>query len=145
MKIKKVSGTAILNGNVVDSLEGNSTTNAPSQRAVQEIFTYSTTEQKVGIWLDDKPVYRKVVANELSMENGTTIDVSTLNIDKIISIKTIEQNTSTSKIFDGVLYDNQNLKFSIHYQPNNNKLEAWTVADSIFLVTIILEYTKTSD
>lgn len=37
MKIRKTKGTAILNGNVVDSLEENSTTNAPSQRAVNEI------------------------------------------------------------------------------------------------------------
>lgn len=36
MRIKKISGTAILNGNVVDGLEDNSTTNAPSQRAVNE-------------------------------------------------------------------------------------------------------------
>jgi microcystin-dependent protein len=35
--IIKVSGTAILTGNVVDSLEENSTTNAPSQRAVNEL------------------------------------------------------------------------------------------------------------
>lgn len=34
--IIKVTGTAILKGNVVDSLEDNSTTNAPSQRAVHE-------------------------------------------------------------------------------------------------------------
>ena len=36
MKIKKISGPAILNGYVVDSLEDNSTTNAPSQRAVND-------------------------------------------------------------------------------------------------------------
>lgn len=34
--IIKVTGTAILKGNVVDSLEDNSTTNAPSQRVVKE-------------------------------------------------------------------------------------------------------------
>ena len=36
MKIKKTYGTAILTGNVVDGLEDNSSTNAPSQRAVNE-------------------------------------------------------------------------------------------------------------
>lgn len=39
MKIKKVSGTAVLTGNVVDSLEDNSSTNAPSQRAVNEAIS----------------------------------------------------------------------------------------------------------
>lgn len=37
MKIKKVSNTSILTGNVVDNLDGNSTINAPSIRAVNEI------------------------------------------------------------------------------------------------------------
>lgn len=37
MKIKKVSGTAVLDGNVIDSL-GDSPTNAPSQRVVTEAF-----------------------------------------------------------------------------------------------------------
>ena len=36
MRIQKINGTAVLDGNVVDSLEGNSTTNAPSQKVVAE-------------------------------------------------------------------------------------------------------------
>ena len=36
MRIRKTKGTAVLTGNVVDSLKENSTTNAPSQRAVKE-------------------------------------------------------------------------------------------------------------
>lgn len=35
-KIQKVSGTSILQGNIVDSLEDNSSANAPSQRAINE-------------------------------------------------------------------------------------------------------------
>ena len=36
MRIKKVSGTAVLQGNIVDSLNSNSSLNAPSIRAVNE-------------------------------------------------------------------------------------------------------------
>ena len=48
MVIKKVSGTAILNGNVVDGLEDNSTTNAPSQRAVNELKPIILYENESG-------------------------------------------------------------------------------------------------
>lgn len=36
MRIKKISGTAVLQGNIVDSLNSNSSLNAPSIRAVNE-------------------------------------------------------------------------------------------------------------
>ncbi len=39
-KLKKVSGTAVLQGNVVDSLESNSTENAPSIKAVNDAFKF---------------------------------------------------------------------------------------------------------
>ena len=62
--IIKASGTSVLKGNVVDSLEGNSTTNAPSIRAVNEIKSkfnvlwsgsFSPTEHNVhrGLTIDE--------------------------------------------------------------------------------------------
>ena len=49
MKIRKTKGTAILNGNVVDNLEDNSTTNAPSQRAVSEAIE-GTKSKRETLW-----------------------------------------------------------------------------------------------
>ena len=109
------------------------------------LTNYSTEEQVIGTWIDGKPIYRKVVADELNMSNGTIIEVSTLNIDKILSIKTIEQRTNNLDIFDGVLYDNETMKFSVHFSPKNNWLESWCAPNSTFLATVILEYTKTTD
>ena len=66
MKIRKKSGTAILNGNVIDSLEGNSTTNAPSQRAVAEaigekVAITNGEGVKTGITIDGKAEYCKYI------------------------------------------------------------------------------------
>ena len=39
---------------VVDSLEGNETNKAPSVKAVNDRFTYSTEEKVVGTWINRK-------------------------------------------------------------------------------------------
>lgn len=61
MKIKKISGTAVLDGNVVDSLDDNSTTNAPSQRAVNEAIKLNIITNgvpvKTGRRIDGKDEY----------------------------------------------------------------------------------------
>ena len=63
MRIKKISGTAILNGNVIDNLDDNSTTNAPSQRAVNEAIKLNIITNgepvKTGRKIDGKDEYVK--------------------------------------------------------------------------------------
>lgn len=54
--IIKASGTSILNGNVVDSLDENSTTNAPSQRVVKEGLDKVLEMNNPDILLDKKEV-----------------------------------------------------------------------------------------
>lgn len=86
MKIKKVSNTSILTGNVVDSLNGNSTVNAPSIRAVNEglLDNYTANEQVIGIWLG-KPLYRKVIQFTTGSAINTWIAVSGLSdIDRLV-------------------------------------------------------------
>lgn len=86
MKIKKVSNTSILTGNVVDSLNGNSTINAPSVRAVNKglLDDYTTSEQVIGTWLG-KPLYRKVVQFTTGSAVNTWIAIPGLsNIDRLV-------------------------------------------------------------
>lgn len=86
MKIKKVSNTSILTGNVIDNLNGNSTINAPSVRAVNEglLDNYTINEQVIGTWLN-KPLYRKVIQFTTGNAINTWVTVSGLNdVDRII-------------------------------------------------------------
>ena len=73
MKIKKAYGTAILNGNVIDSLEDNSSTNAPSQRAVNEKFGCNLITNgepvKTGKKIDGEDEYVKRIS--ITLGNGT--------------------------------------------------------------------------
>ena len=76
--IIKASGTAVLQGNIIDSLESNSTLNAPSIHAVNEglLQKYSTDETIIGRWVNGKNVYKKTYVFE--------------NIPKGISSKVID-------------------------------------------------------
>lgn len=84
MKIRKTKGTAVLTGNVVDSLKENSTTNAPSQRAVKEALldVYSAEEKIVGTYVDGKPIYKKTFSG--TYNNGATL---LSNVDKMLKVE----------------------------------------------------------
>ena len=68
MKIKKISQSAGVIADVVNSLDSNSSTDALSAAAGKELnsvivakHAYSTVEKKVGTWINGKPTYRKTV------------------------------------------------------------------------------------
>lgn len=64
MKIKKKNTTIPINGKIVDTENvEDKTSNAPSMRLVEEMTKekYSTEEQRIGTWIDGKPIYRKTI------------------------------------------------------------------------------------
>ena len=68
MKIKKKNTTIPINGKIVDTENvEDKTSNAPSLRLVEKMIkdTYSTEEQRIGTWVDGKPLYRKVISSKL--------------------------------------------------------------------------------
>ena len=44
----------MLGSEVVNTLEGNETDKAPSVKVINDLNTYSTTEQRIGTWVDRK-------------------------------------------------------------------------------------------
>lgn len=91
MKIRKTKGTAVLTGNVVDSLKENSTTNAPSQRAVNEAINSISCnlitdgeETKTGRKVGEKDEYVKRF-NILGLPNNNRniVDLDMPNPEKI--------------------------------------------------------------
>ena len=111
---------------------------------------YSTREQKIGIWIDGKPLYRKVIVfpdglGGATGEHGKTYslrDFDINNVEEIFigdpSFYTLSINRYPFAYYDGSYYDiyvNENyLGFRITYDP---------IAKSRMVVT--LEYTKTTD
>lgn len=148
MKIKKITGTAVLDGNVVDNLSDNSTTNAPSQRAVNEALldVYSTEEIKTNkVWIDGKPIYRKVIdVTMVTTESMKSINTGITNMEIcIFAYGCALYNQSTILPLNFLNADGWN---SFHIA-NKGKTIVMQRDDTFPTTTgyIILEYTKTTD
>lgn len=112
-----------------------SATDTYSCNYVNGLETYSTSETRIGTWINDKPIYRivKSFATATSKTNNSaTISISTLNVDNMINIY-----GSTSGKFM-LLGDSQ----AITWDANNitiyfNNSSAYSVSGYI-----TIEYTK---
>ena len=142
--IIKASGTTVLQGNVIDSLESNSTLNAPSIHAVNEglLQKYSTNEIIIGRWVDNKYVYRKCIYIP-SYPNNTTINVPTNieNLDYIVHIYGVANENGNGHPLNGSRFDIPNYAISCYI--NSGVLIISTGANrSSYSGYIIIEYTK---
>lgn len=86
MRIKKVS-QYIEGGAHLSNVYGTSNENGYTQEYINSLNTYSTTEQRVGTWIDNKPLYsRTIVETGLDCNSTSSItlsDSATINIKKI--------------------------------------------------------------
>jgi hypothetical protein len=106
---------------------------------------YSTDEVKTNkVWIDNKPIYRKCIANGSSATNGSKFSLNSIsNIDTITNIISKEVRTTGAEIF-GNYYDGTSNKFTLQYYSNNNEINTWAGSEQ-YIVTIFVEYTKTTD
>ena len=111
------------------------------EEAINLVSNYSTEEKVIGTWIDDRPIYRKVLTGTTSNTTDTTIDNIT-NLDKIISAT------------GGILASNYINPIGI-YTDNNNWITIFGHYDVVGLLYTdnyknseyycIIEYTKTTD
>ena len=97
-----------------------------------ESTTYSTTEQVVGTWINNKPIYRKVYSiNGTMAQNAWTTLTSISNVGSLV--KGLMGGSSNNCVWNDVLLRvvNNNLQY---YCPLTHAY-TW----------VIIEYTKTTD
>lgn len=141
MRIKKTSETRALAGIILNA-QNNSTTDTYSCDYINKLNTYSTTEQKVGTWIDDKPIYRKVIeANNVSLSSsGVNIPSGIANVGVVTKLDINMKYNDNSWFSFWHLTD---IKLS-----NNNDITLYTDSSSTATfpkIYIIIEYTKTTD
>lgn len=108
--------------------------------------TYSTDEIRVGTWINSKPIYRKVIANEVDMTNGSEISLSSVsNMDNLVSIQSKEVKATDNFVFYNNYYDSNTNKFNLFHYIANNSLYLYAGGSAHYTVTIWIEYTKTTD
>lgn len=111
---------------------------------------YSLEEQRIGTWIDGKPIYRKIIETQLPSESlNTWYDITSLDIKNLINIKTISVNDSLSETgwmtapLEGLnffyLYKKSEKVYIAVMDLQNATSDGWNKP-----ITIFLEYTKKS-
>ena len=153
MRIKKVSQTTPVTAQVVDGYS-TSTTDAYSANYVNGLNTYSTTEQRIGTWIDGKPIYRRVIwFNYAQVPSNATIvlaDTSSWNIDMAIKIYGMlgyqaGYGTQTTTFRPMVLASGGTDDIRLDIDSGSLRIRTysnWSGWDRNF---VVVEYTKTTD
>ena len=129
---------------VVDSLEGNETTKAPSVNAVKNRFKYSTTEQIVGEWVDGKLIYRKTIYDAGGSSGNISISHNISNLDRVIKCEGIFKYSNHNYVIPRISSDGNNV--GIDYISSVIHLYIPTAfGNNVSSIYITLEYTKTTD
>lgn len=118
---------------------------------------YSTTETKIGTWIDNKPLYKKVITGVIdnTASNWQVIEtISTLNIDTLIidSATLVEYNDGEYRVVHELPYHDRvtYAKFVHLYISKGSNVEILVPSSYIndFVnckIIVILKYTKTTD
>ena len=115
---------------------------------------YSTSEQKIGLWIDDRPVYEKTIIvpgpfsnNQISVAHGIT------DLDDVINYRGFFRNRGSNynerRFVPQLYYNDMQYIISVYHITDTDMLIVYgnwlrqyaTVSD----IYIILQYTKTTD
>ena len=117
---------------------------------------YSTEEQKIGTWIDGKPVYRKVFSYTTT-SNNQMLDFTVNNIDTVVDMYGSVSSPRTSQASINLpipytLIDSQGHKYYAYtyIQGNLLRLVLNSDAEADYFpvgtkVSLIIEYTKTEN
>ena len=111
-------------------------------------YTYSTTETRIGTWIDGKPIYRKVVVNQsFTISTSGTKFTNIPNIDTwVSSYLRVGVSGSGGKASGRTGYINANYYSGIQLGGNGDiTLYAKEDTNTVRYVQLIMEYTKTTD
>lgn len=151
MRIEKVSQTTPTSAQIVDGYS-TSTTDGYSanyvNNYVEGLHTYSTTEQKVGTWINSKPIYRKVISQNITYYTGDiNIDLNTANIELFTDARVLVDTDSFTSVTHSQPSTNFYIRnFVFRKSANNNTVTVSTNIEGLSgTIYVIIEYTKTTD
>lgn len=125
-----------------------STTNAYSASYVNGALDYSTTEQRIGTWIDGKPIYRKVVnTGTLPNTQSKTVAHNIENFKRIIRIYGNAYDPIAGAIYPLPITNSEGVQYQVALRVSTTNITIATGIDrSNFTESyVVLEYTKTTD
>lgn len=116
---------------------------------IYEKNEYSTEEQRIGIWIDGKPLYRKsimkTINSSVSADLGSISDIDYINV---VDGCTKFTSGSNSYYVPTSTYETSNNYSKLFIQKNNSTNIAtikWTGNSTTGTIYATVEYTKTTD
>lgn len=107
-------------------------------------FHYHDSETVCGVWVDDKPLYRKVITNgALPNSASTSVAHSVGSLGTVVLLRGIADNGTTQFTFPGT--DSSGNITSIRLSASNIVVSTDWTASAYTTSYSILEYTKTTD
>ena len=152
MKIIKTSSTQITpeQGQIVNARQ-ESSVNTYSCNYINSLKTeevYSTDEQVIGKWIDGKTLYRKVIKREnISLSSSTILSNSVMaDLNEITKIDVVGKKGNDYNLIAKAHPTTLNWSIGAYYNSNGWYIEAGSSAAGTWaFITIIVEYTKTTD
>ena len=144
MRIKKTS-QYIEGGASLSNVYGTSQSNGYTQEYINGLETYSTTEKRVGTWIDGKPVYRKTITGNTS---SNEIYISLINnVDVIIKEEGHISYPGGTYEPINTIYNIASNYFTRTSLNNASHIEYFYYSSNLYNrpYYITLEYTKTTD
>jgi hypothetical protein len=137
------NGKADTNANAITSIN---TAISDLNDKVDESGTYSTTETKIGTWIDGKPIYRKVIEYTMpsTVGNYPTVDTGILNVENMFITIERQYGANNSQYVSAITGYNGYFEKSNGIITFNRTNTDATKAEA-GKYNIILEYTKTTD
>lgn len=115
------------------------------ENAIDESFECSTSEKKIGKWIDNKPIYRKIInIGNLPNANYSNVAHNINNLNKVIKIYGNATNGTLHLPLPFVSTVSISSNVGININGNYITINSGTDRSS-FSGYVIIEYTKTTD
>ena len=109
-------------------------------------YTYSTTETRVGTWVNGKPLYRRVFSGTVASATSTLV-ATIPNITVRHTYGSLQFGNNANNFHQIGAYANANFYSLVQFNADSSQLTIWTPATGYagksYVLTI--EYTKTTD
>lgn len=151
VKISELPTATTFNDDDYTVVVQNNTTKKITKENMYGGYIYSSDESVIGKWINDKPIYRKVIVlNSITPDSGTTKTIlhNINNLERIVNLNCIVDNGSFQ-------YNANNYTW---VEDGANSMQIWVDNTTVFInfdglhylpyvdyAHIILEYTKRTD
>lgn len=117
-------------------------TNGNNARKITDLDIYSSNEIIIGKWIDNKPIYRKVLNSTGLYGNNIQISHGISDLKRVVKCEVVSSNDN------GTSYPKDNASFDLIINKIDDTYINATISsgfDNNWSVYYILEYTKTTD